>query len=438
MRSSMAWASLGLGAGEVGEAGIRVGVGGRMAGGHRRSRRCRRTAGGGSRSVGPSRSPKPANAGRLGRRRRGRGSAGAGGSASGRRGRPPGAARLAAAVHAVEAAGSGSARRRGGGLGPGRGGRRARARSSRRARRARARSSAWRRLGLGPAAWRRRARVRSRRRGPGFGPGRAAVGSGSARLARARPTPRRAGLGGRGLVERARRRLGGGGSADPGIDVGGLAVRSGPDSSVPKVAGVERRGRRRPRPRAPSSPAGGDAASLPAPMPRASGSGSELNPRVEARSRRAEVRGHGLVDLVLPAPRCPGGARLMPGGGVGAPRAAAGAGAGPRARRPPGPRPANSSSSAASASASSIFCQVATPSGGGLARSRLRALRHSFSCRLVSLGTTTRGLRAVFRTPPAVTAQGTQYGGLAGPNGYTRQSAQKGPPQLRHRPSAAS
>ncbi len=69
-------------------------------------------------------------------------------------------------------------------------------------------------------------------------------------------------------------------------------------------------------------------------------------------------------------------------------------------------------------------CHVATPSGGGLSRSRLRALRHSFRRRLVSLGSTLMRLPAVLRTPPALTAQGTQYGGLAGPNGYSRQSEQ--------------
>ena len=133
-------------------------------------------------------------------------------------------------------------------------------------------------------------------------------------------------------------------------------------------------------------------------------------------------------------PGGPGGARLTPGGGVGV----SGWGGGSRRASRWAAASAAAWSSSSATAASSIFCQVATPSGGGLCRSRLRAWRHSFRRRLVSLGTTTVGLRAVWRTPAALTAQGTQYGGLTGPNGYTRQSAQKGPPQLRHRPSATS
>ena len=103
-------------------------------------------------------------------------------------------------------------------------------------------------------------------------------------------------------------------------------------------------------------------------------------------------------------PAGPGGARFTPAGGVGV----SGSGGGRRRASRSAAAWASTATSSTAESASSILCQVPTPSGGGLARSRLRALRHSFSRCLVSLGTATVGLRADLRTPAAVTAQGTQ------------------------------
>lgn len=113
-------------------------------------------------------------------------------------------------------------------------------------------------------------------------------------------------------------------------------------------------------------------------------------------------------------PAGPGGARFTSGGG--------GVGSGSAGGSRSASRSATSSSSWTSTSSSawarsSIWCQVATPSGGGLARSRLRAWRHSFSRRFFSVGTTTEGLRADVRTPPAAMAQGTHSGGRLAPKG---------------------